>query len=299
MAKLITVGQILDTTWDHYTKHFKIIMRISLWFFLIALLMIVGKFLTPVNPAELLIANPQVSITSNIGYLIIILTSLVVSPILAVWIFLSLIKLIDTQNTGKNTDPTTAGLEGGKQFFHYLIILVFKLVALSLPLVLMIPGIALSIYGVTEKGGPWVGSVSMLLLFFGAIAGLILLAYITVQLAFIAFALMLDGKKHINAIKDSTELVKGRFWSVLWRLFVPKLIFGVAAMMIQGIIFFAVVPILSFSTLNIEASLRIADITYYLVASGMSVIFVPLLVIADYKIYDSLRKNPIKPEKNS
>lgn len=297
MAKLISVGQILDQTWEHYTKHFKTIMKISLWFFLIALLMILGNFLTPVNLTESFLAEPQTNVGSSIGFVLIILTSLLVYPILAIWIFLSLIPLIQQQTLKQKIEAKTAGLAGVKKFFHYILILIIKMLAVLLAVVVMIPGIALSIYGISQQGGPWVGSISVLLLFFGAVTGLAILIYISVKLAFIGYSLMLENKKHWYAIKDSMNLTRGRFWSVLWRLFVPKLIFGVAAMLIQGFIFFAAMPLLNVSALSVEASLRITDIIYYLVASGMSVIFVPLLVIADYKIYDNLRKNPTEVNK--
>lgn len=290
MGKLISIGQILDTTFEHYTKHFKAFMGVSLWLFIISIFAIVSTILQPATETNYLIEYSLLTTSEYIGIIISVIGTVIVAPIIGIWITIALIKTEDNIFKNKTEKFTTVGSYSCKKFFSYAWIALLKTLILLLPALAVVPGFILIAINVFTNGGIWLGAVSLIVLVLGAIVGLILLTILSIWFAFPVFALIGDDARGVKAIKESKKLVSGRFWSVLWRLFVPKLIFTAGLIVAQIVVLVVVFPILGFSSLSGEATYKISSIIDTLASLGLSALVAPLFIIADYLIYDSLRK---------
>ena len=290
MGKLITIGQILDTAFEHYTRHFKVFMQVSFWLFAVSIFAVVGVILQPAYEMDYLIEYSLLSGSEYAGLIISLIGVVVLAPIIGVWITVALIQIEDNIIKNKAAKFKSIAVDSWKKFFSYVWIAILKAVILLIPALAVVPGFALVALNIYVDGGVWLGAVSLILLVLGAIAGLILIATLSVLLAFPAFALVSDNVRGVSALKESKKLIQGRFWSVLWRLFVPKMIFTAGLIVVQIILLVIIYPLLGFSSLDAEALYKISSILDNITSIGLSALVAPLYIIADYLIYDSLRK---------
>lgn len=288
MQQLISIGQILDKTIDHYAKHFKTIMQFSLWFLIVTLFMIIAGFMMPVTETL------NVSTINVIGYVLMILTGLIITPIVSVWVFMSLVQVTNDQYLGKKVDNKVVAKMTWKKFIPYAWVAILRSLVLMIPFVAVLPGLLLIVANIYFDGGIWFGALSILLTFVGALVGVIFLIILSVQLGFVGFTMLLEDQRGTKALKASRALVKGRFWHVLVRLLVPKIVFTAAIVIFQFLAIAITAPLAGLAVTNIAAAAHIADIVNNLISGGITILSVPLFIIADYLIYDSLRKTYTK-----
>lgn len=293
MANLISIGQLIDQTWDHYTKFFKILMRVSLWALVLPPLMIIRIFLTPDGEVNTLAAllSGQGDLIAWVGVFFGAIVSLLVIPIVTIWIYINLVKVIEAQDQKKSVSLQSLRAYGWKTFFSYLYVAVIKSIITLLPLLLLVPGMALIWTNIFYDGGATWGVISTIVTFVGMLAALIFMIILGVQLAFAGFERLVGEKVGLTAIKGTRALVQGRFWKTLWRLLVPKIIFGFAAALLQIIASLAVIA-LSYGLYAITQTT--GDIGVLVIATflstGVAILTTPIFIIADYLLYDSLRK---------
>ncbi|MCF6276902.1 MAG: glycerophosphoryl diester phosphodiesterase membrane domain-containing protein [Candidatus Magasanikbacteria bacterium] len=102
---------------------------------------------------------------------------------------------------------------------------------------------------------------------------------------------VINEKKVVEAIKSSKELVKGRWWAVLWRLFASILIFAILMLIIGGL----VGGILGLLTSGIDETSSVytfALIMSSLITSFVSILFIPLTNGAPIILFTELQKTP-------
>ncbi|MCH8049576.1 hypothetical protein IH979_02595 [Patescibacteria group bacterium] len=291
MSKLISVGQIIDGAWTHYTKHFQSLMKISLWFFLIPLLMLIATILTPVEDLATLLDNQLITVGNIIGLVIGGLATLVVSPIVGIWIFLNLVQAIDRQASGKKVNFKTTNRAAWKLFFPYIWAAVLKGLVILLPLLLILPGLILIFTNVEIEGGVFLGALSLLLTFLGVVAAFLLVAKFGIELSFVEFELVLNRKRGVQTLKGSRAIVKGRWWQVLWRFLLPTAVFSFGVLIAELVlVLFYTLLLAALTTLGEAAVVRIDAIAQSIITFGMAAVSTPLFVIVGYLIYDSLRK---------
>jgi len=101
---------------------------------------------------------------------------------------------------------------------------------------------------------------------------------------------VLDGKKGWGAMKESRELVVGRWWAIVWRFIVPSLIFGIIVGITQSVFN---LPIVILSMIFGDKSLASPIITI-VVQCAVSVFGVPLVAIPMILLYINAKNNPKK-----
>jgi len=289
-GQLISVGQIIDKSWEHYTKHFQSLMKVSLWLLAGTLLIIIGSALSPIGEPTELLASGGLSGAETFGVLLTLISSSVLTPILLIWVVLGLILLIENQAVGKKMNSKTATQGATKKFLPYLWVSVMKTVVILLPFLLVIPGgILLAVS--TLEGSSYGGGLGGLLLIIGLPLAIALALMLTIQFAFIGYELTLNHKHGRSALAASRALVKGRWWATLWRYLIPRMVFGFFATLVLLVAIAAVTILLtSITNAGIESSARIAEVFINIAASAVTILILPIITIADYYLFDSLRK---------
>ncbi len=114
-----------------------------------------------------------------------------------------------------------------------------------------------------------------------------------VWLAFSFYAVILDEHKATESLTLSKNLVKGRWWPVLWRLFAPAAVFGVFLLLVQWLVAIPVEMIVNNVT---EGSLAFNIwLTFFsLVGVALALAFTPLTSAATIILYQELKKTPIQ-----
>jgi hypothetical protein len=291
MSKLISIGQILDQTWDHYRTHFKTLMHVTLWFFLATILIIAGSFLAPFGASpEILAEGVELSSSQMLGLVVMGVSGAIVAPVIGMWIFMTLIPLIRMQRNNKKINLHALGKESWKKFFSYLWIVILKTIATILPILLIVPGMILLFTGATQTNASY-SSVGIFLTFIGILAALVLIIWIGTLLHFSEYRFLVDGTKGIKALKESKALAKGRFWNVLFRIILPKLVFAIAVVAVHFVLAISLALIATqFLASDPLTYVRVSGVLDQLISAGVAAVSTPLFVIADVLIYQSLRK---------
>ncbi len=289
MDKLISIGQILDQSIDHYAKFFKDLMKFSLWFLIITALFIIAGLMLPLGDVTAL-AVENFGGWWLVGSIIMVVSSLIVAPIVSLWIYLSLVETIDKERLNQVVDHKAIAKMSWKKFLPYAWVVVLRTLVLLIPALAIVPGLILIVVNLMTDGGVWLGTMSILLTFLGTLVGLVFLFILAIQLNFVGFSMILENNRGSAALKNSRRLVKGRFWHTFVRLLIPKIVFTAALVISQFILFSISSPIIAVGIGNSGFALHLADVINNLISGGLTVLSLPLFIIADYLIYDSLRK---------
>lgn len=83
----------------------------------------------------------------------------------------------------------------------------------------------------------WVSSLSFLIVIGGFILFIVPGIIFSVWYSLAAYALIVDGKKGMDALSQSKQLVKGSWWSVFWRFLVISVIVGIISIIVSFIPF--------------------------------------------------------------
>lgn len=288
---LITIGQIIDQSWEHYTKHFKALMSIALWYFLIALLLMVGAILSPADNG-LLMQGGSFTVLEALGLSITVLTSLIVTPLVGIWISMMLMQAVDVQKKDKAIDAKTLNKNTWSKMVTYIVMGFLRGAATFAPALLVLPGAILITVNIFTDSGAIMGGLGLTLTFLGTLAAIAGCFFLAMKLSFSGFELVLDGQGITQSMKSSMDLVKGRFWPTAWRLVLPKLVYSIPIVILQvGSITALNVALTSLSTINDDVIFKIADISGSLITMGITALAAPIILISDYLVYESLRKN--------
>lgn len=314
MSNLISIGKVIDVTWDHYVQYFKALSRIALWLFVIAAFTVVGIIVTPVDAGES-IALGHISLNLILGILLRI-GGFASGVIVGAWVFLTVIQTVSMQSRGKSSDPKAVGSRSWRLIIPYFWVALLKFLVVLSPLLFILPGLILIVYNTAVLQISWLSAAGILLTFVGVIAAFVGVIWFAVQFHFAAFRLVFDRLKDVGttstpykglgknvwkwiafifktgvqSMKDAKALVKNRWWKSLWRILLPKIVFVVAVAFIQimlSIFISILIPGLSGNAVLYAKMSLIADT---IISTGVAVLSTPLLILTDFYVYDSLRK---------
>ena len=154
MGKLISIGQIIDRSWDHYSAFFKPLMKISLWALIIPVLVLLRILIVPSGEIMSLASlfNGQGDAMLVIGLILGVLISLIAVPVLTIWIYINLVKAVESQDKKKPTSLKALRKYGWTNFFSYFWVAILKSVLTALPLLLLVPGMILIFTNIYYNG---------------------------------------------------------------------------------------------------------------------------------------------------
>ena len=95
---------------------------------------------------------------------------------------------------------------------------------------------------------------------------------VSVYYIFVAWVFIMEGLKNKAAMRRSKELVKGQWWPVFWKIFLPTFILSL---------------IFSIPSEFIEDKSR-TDTGYSVVTDMLSLIFAPFFLVYTYNLYRDL-----------
>ena len=132
--------------------------------------------------------------------------------------------------------------------------------------------------------------IASLLAALAIFAGVILLIIpgiiVAVWFAFGLYAVAIDNKDGVEALKASKQLVQGRWWAVFWRLVAPAIVFGILTIVVQGI------GELIFGSLGNAFGIVVGLLGGVLVTAAALLVF-PLSTAAPTILYIELKKTPV------
>jgi hypothetical protein len=286
---LISVGQLIDHSWDVYRTRFNELMTISGWLILTAVFYALALAFYP--SASTMEAGIALSSMESFGVIFFMLTTMIIAPIMSFWIYTSLARALSVHFAGRKPNPKKAMTQGKKAFVPALITSAMVMLMMLLAIVIGFgPAVVLATIGSLLGAGSLV-LISNILLLVGIFVAVFLTAKWMVYYILAPLITIIDGDKGKVALKKSRALIEGRFWGVLIRIAVPKLvfvIFGIFAMVMVGHIGSILIDVSGGISLDLQ--LRITTMTQTIVPIVIAAFINPLLIISDVLLLRSLNE---------
>ncbi len=292
MTKLISIGQIIDKTWDTYRFNFPQMMKIMLWLFVSSVFFIIGVIMAPVGDTSFLFSQGLVTPIQTIGMIIASPLTWLVTLAITLWTFISVVLIIDGTRSNKKQDIKSIQKIGFKKLPQFTIVSLLRWLIKESSILAIAPGILLILWNLSSGVNLILGGLSILVTFIGIIVGFVFFTLFSIQFAFAGLENVIGGKGIVASIKGSRNLVKNRFWATLIRLIIPKLLIVMIIALIGSSLFFLnMLLITSLPTIiDTDAFYRVLSILQQSLTVGLTILTLPLFWIVDYIIYDNLRK---------
>lgn len=294
MAKIITLGALIDKTVEHYRDHFKELVGITLWLIIGTSPFLFSAYIAPAGVDQ---ATPAFE---TAAYLITNFIGLISATATSLWIAACLMLTIHARAQGTTFDHAVLGKTSWK-FLPSLVVLsagiAVALIAASIAVVL--PGLLLTTFNTaTGALGTFLGVLGVLLIFAGAGAALYILLRFSVECAFAQFTLVLDKlgtpfsfKNIWKAVQTSRALVKGAWWNVALRLFIPNAIISLIVIAANMAVTFSTSILVSFASASLSAlAIKLIAVGITLSVFIVNALVMPLYSLATYYLYDSVNR---------
>ncbi len=286
-TKLVSIGTLIDDSWENYRLHTAALLSISGWLLLKAVIDVISLSFYPT--ASKLLSGATLSGPESFGTVLFVLNAAVIAPLIGVFVLAATFQFARAVLEGKRADVKSAITAGKKGFLPVLWV--------SILLVLVIlGGIALGVVPplILYALAAWTGFAQLnvlatLLLVVGIIIATILNIRWAVEFSLAPYVTLAEGVRGGKALKRSRELVKGRFVSVLLRYALPKFVFVLLGIVVLAILSFLTNVVVSgFAGLNLDVSLRLNTLASTIYPIAIAALVNPLLIIADTILYRSV-----------
>lgn len=302
MNKLISIGELIDRTWEFYKDNFSDLMGISAWLLVTALAGVIGWALFPdigtLSQMAQMPDNIQLTNWQTFGIAMVLLNRFIIFPVASIWVFSSLAEFINKRLNKKRPRIKHALLHGWKHFFPVLLSrVIYSLVILGGLLIGIGPVLLVLLLGV-----PFQGTNAVILSLLGTV-GLLVSVVLMVRWAIVyylggfGYTNIIEQKHGLQSMKRSKRLTKGRFWSTLLRVMVPKILFiGIAT-----VIVYLTEPLISIfqgaflQGISGSAQIRLQTVFVFVWPTIFMVFINPLVYIADVLVYRNLRDTETDP----
>ena len=287
MSNLLSVGDLIDQSWNLYRVQFRAFMKLSGWMLIPVVLNILALFLYPTVGA--LTYHSTLTTSELTGVILYAFTNFLLSPLLGLWIFISVTQASNAAASGQQIQ-TVSILRGTKnRYFSALgvIVLITCMIVLA-QFITLGPGIIL------EVVGGWMHNVIILaaaaiLMIIGAFASCILTVRWMLHYYMAPYANIVDGSQSTNALTRSRTLVQGRFWSVLVRVVLPKFVFILFSIFFITFISLLIQLFLNGSSLlGTDFANRISNLNDAVLPLLVAILINPLIILSDVILYKQL-----------
>jgi hypothetical protein len=296
MKKLISIGELIDQTWEFYKENFSDLMGISAWLLVTALAGVIGWALFPdINTLSRMAempANTQLTNWQTFGIGMVLLNRFIIFPVASIWVFSSIAEFVNKRLNKSRPRIKHALIHGWKHFFPVLLSRVIYSLLIFVGMLIGIgPVLLLLLFGV-----PFEGTNAIVLSILG-IVGLVISVFLMVRWAIMyylggfGYTNVIEQKHGLRSMKRSNQLTKGRFWSSLLRIVIPKILFiGIATVVV-----YLTEPLVSvfqgafLQGISSSAQIRLQTVFVFVWPTIFMVFINPLVYIADVLIYRNLR----------
>ncbi len=289
MPKLLSVGELIDTSWDSYREDFMELVSISSWMLLVAFLDVISLALNPL--ASETFSGAALTGTETFGLALYLFTKFVAAPVIGLWVFLALVRFVAARMTGKRMDVRSAIKESRKLFWPSVLVSILLGLMLVGAIVIGVgPGLVVGLIA-TAVGSTVLGIVAVALSALGMLAAIILVIKWAIEYGMAVYALCIDGIRSRAALTYAKSLVSGRFLSTMVRVLIPNVVFVILGTVAVGIpAYFLSLVLFSASGINSDVQLRLYSVINAVFPIIAAVLLNPLLVIANVLLYKSLKE---------
>lgn len=287
---LITIGELIDRSWEHYHKEFASLMSVSGWILIVAIFNVATLALYP-SASRLLTVDTTLTRPEAVGVAMYAFSNWILGPLLGIWIFIALIRLIRSQLSGKRAGIREALADGKKYFLPTLAVtaMVFLILVAAIAIGFG-PSIILSLLAIVTKLG-FLSVLATIALIAGLMVSLALGVRWSVHYYFAPFTLLVDDVRGKATLTAARKLVEGRFWGVLLRLALPKIVFILVGVLIMALVQFVFSVVSNaFSGLSLDVQLRIGTVFLSVLSTVVAAFINPLIVASDLMLYQSLKR---------
>lgn len=288
MPKLISIGELIDQSWEQYRARLPEFLTISGWILVTAILYAIALAFYP--SASKLSLGTELGGLETVGVILFSLTSFIIAPIVSFWVYIALTKAVSKHLSRQAVDPKQAMRDVKPAFFPTLItsVMVMLMVLLAIVIGFAPPAVIATLGFLTNL------SVLVILANLVLVVGIFVAVFLSIKWVvyyiMAPYLTMLDGTPAKLAIAQSRQLIEGRFWAVLFRVAVPKLVFVIFGVFAMSIAAYLVGILIDVSAgLNVNIQLRITTMTTTIVPIVIAILINPLIVISDVLLLKSLR----------
>jgi hypothetical protein len=281
MKPLISIGSLIDTSFEHYKKHLPSILGIMLWLLVGGIPSAIGMLLSS--------EGDELGAMTWVSFGLIFLGNVLIA-LVSIHVTVALILSLREQKQGKQTDPRTFLQKAFSLDLSYIWATILKAIFVALlPLLPLALSIAAFIFAFQSDSGillnilAVVAFITLLVALGGAIK-------FSLSYAFVPYFTVLDGERGMKSLKASAALVRGRWWETLWRSFIPKALYTLIFVVILGVTLW--VTSMIGLALSQESFLlaKLFAITNFFLSTLLNVFLIPLLLLNDYYLYENLRE---------
>lgn len=285
---LISVGALIDRSWDTYRAAFAEFVSISGLLLSVVLLNVLALSFYPL--ASTIVSGASYTPWETAGMMLFWAANTLVAPLIALFTVLAMSRLASARLQGKNMGVKAALASGKERFWGGLVTVALLAVVLMGALALaIVPGAAASLLAV-RLDAAWLMLLANLVTLASMIAAAVLAVRWIVRYAFSVYAAGIEGVRGKAALHASEAATRGRFWSVLLRLAVPNVVFLSAGVLLSAVLsVVAGVAVSAAAGLNTDVYLRLLSITDSVFPAVAAMLVNPLIVIANTIVYRDLK----------
>lgn len=287
--QLISIGQLIDQTWEQYRAKFRDLVGISAWMLVPSIFSVIALAIYP--GAISLITNRPVGALDIVAMAIWILANQIALPIVGLWTFIATIKFLNAQKDSGRVDLKKISKESWKDFFPVVWVNILVGLIIFAAVLILAPGFIINALG-AHFDSMLVAKIGGVILFFSAFVAAYFIIKFTVRYAFAPLSMIVDRVRGVKALKHSHELTKGNIINILLLRIFAALVFGVIIFAIVAVGNFAVSFIVSYlAGLNAELLAKLDTIQAVVSSTITLVVFYPIFYVLEFTLFDSLRKN--------
>ena len=240
-------------TWRWYLQNFWKLMKVSAWW-LLSLPFILPSSLMSVagltSSGEIISRTPE-----NVKvFIFFVALGTIMSILVSIFVRPALVMTIHERIYKRKISPIKAFKHSKTLLLSYAVVMIIVGISISLGfLAFFIPGVIIAMY-----------------------------------LLFAEQAVVLEGKKGLGALKRSYQLVKGRFWAVLWRFMFANAIFYIGLTLVSTLLINAPLALLREAALTGPITLRIIVAPFVILGAVLSVITIPLFLSLQVILYEAV-----------
>lgn len=287
MKQLISIGDLIDQSWNKYRNAFPFFLQLSGWLVIIALLNTISILLYP--SAGVIAYHTSFTTAEIIGVILYGLNTIIITPLLGLWVFVAL--AIGAYAVVKKTNLTVVQVikETNKRFLPTLVVVALVGLTILFAQILTIgPSIIIGTIGYFLKNA-WILGVANIILFIGLLISVILTARWTLYYVMAPYASAFDHAKNKQALQKSRNMIEGKFWTVFFRLLMPKIVFILFGILCALLLNTVIHSILIGSTgINLDVQQRIIDLVNSILPTLLMIFLNPLIFLSDVILYQNL-----------
>lgn len=294
MPKLITLGSLIDKTVEHYHRHFKELVGITLWLVIGATPFLLSGYIAPMG-----IDSATPTNEAN-AYLAVNLLGLITTMISSFWIAACLFYTIDARAKGQTPDHIALGKRSWRAVPGMAVLsIIIAVVAITGTIALTLPGFLVTMLNQADgTAGAALGIAGVLLVFGGILGALYGVVRIGIEVSFAQPIFLLEGgqgKFSLPAIWKSfitsQSFVKGSWWAVAIRIFVPNAIISLIAVAITTGVNLTTTVLISVAAASLSAlAIKLIAVGLTLSVFIMNALVMPLYSLSMYYLYDSVKR---------